>query len=75
MGFLNLDRNLRALAFPERDDLEPGPITWLSHSGSVCTALLHKCRHPSPAHFDVCDLPTNQRRSEPKSATLPSAVR
>ena len=34
-------RSSRALAFPERDDLEPGPITWLSHSGSVFTALLH----------------------------------
>ncbi len=44
MGFLNLDRNLRALAFPERDDLRPGPITWLSHSGSVFTALLHNRR-------------------------------
>ncbi|MCP3998110.1 MAG: CoA-binding protein, partial [bacterium] len=44
MGFLNLDRNLRALAFPERDDLRPGPITWLSHSGAVFTALLHNQR-------------------------------
>lgn len=44
MGFLNLGHNLRALAFPERDDLEPGPITWLSHSGSVFTALLHNQR-------------------------------
>jgi len=44
MGFLNLESNLRALAFPERDDLQPGPITWLSHSGSVFTALLHNQR-------------------------------
>ena len=44
MGFLNLENNLRALAFPERDDLRPGPITWLSHSGSVFTALLHNQR-------------------------------
>jgi acyl-CoA synthetase (NDP forming) len=44
MGFLNLDSNLRALAFPERDDLRPGPITWLSHSGSAFTALLHNQR-------------------------------
>jgi len=44
MGFVNLDENLRALAFPERDDLQPGPITWLSHSGSVFTALLHNQR-------------------------------
>lgn len=44
MGFLNLEGNLRALAFAERDDLQPGPITWLSHSGSVFTALLHNQR-------------------------------
>jgi len=44
MGFLNLESNLRALAFPEREDLQPGPITWLSHSGSVFTALLHNQR-------------------------------
>jgi acyl-CoA synthetase (NDP forming) len=44
MGFLSFDGNLRALAFPERDDLQPGPITWLSHSGSVFTALLHNQR-------------------------------
>ena len=44
MGFLNLESDLRALAFPERDDLQPGPITWLSHSGSVFTALLHNQR-------------------------------
>jgi len=44
MGFLNLPGNLRALAFPERDDLRPGSITWLSHSGSVFTALLHNQR-------------------------------
>jgi len=44
MGFLNLGNNLRALAFPERDDLEPGPISWFSHSGSVFTALLHNKR-------------------------------
>jgi len=44
MGFLNLDTSLRAVAFPERDDLDAGSITWLSHSGSVFTALLHNQR-------------------------------
>ena len=44
MGFLNLESNLRALAYPEREDLQPGSITWLSHSGSVFTALLHNQR-------------------------------
>jgi acyl-CoA synthetase (NDP forming) len=41
MGFVNVDRRLRALAFHEREDLEPGPIAWLSHSGSAFSALLH----------------------------------
>lgn len=44
MGFVNVERGLRALAFVERDDLEPGPITWLSHSGSAFSALLHNDR-------------------------------
>ena len=50
MGFLSLESNLRALAFPERDDLQPGGITWLSHSGSVFTALLHNQRG---LHFNL----------------------
>ena len=45
MGFVNLEHNLRALAFEERPDLEPGPIAWISHSGSAYTALLHNDRH------------------------------
>jgi acetate---CoA ligase (ADP-forming) len=44
MGFLNLDRRLRALAFHEREDLEPGPIAMISHSGSAFSALLHNQR-------------------------------
>ncbi|MGH2736779.1 MAG: CoA-binding protein, partial [Actinomycetota bacterium] len=44
MGFVDVERGLRALAFPERDDLKSGPITWLSHSGSAFTALLHNDR-------------------------------
>lgn len=44
MGFLNVERRLRALAFAERDDLEPGPIAWISHSGSAFSALLHNER-------------------------------
>jgi acyl-CoA synthetase (NDP forming) len=44
MGFLNLERRLRALAFHEREDLEPGRIAWLSHSGSAFSALLHSQR-------------------------------
>jgi acyl-CoA synthetase (NDP forming) len=44
MGFLNLERRLRALAFHEREDLEPGGIACLSHSGSAFSALLHSQR-------------------------------
>ncbi len=44
MGFVNLETKLRALAFEERPDLEPGPIAWISHSGSAFTALLHNDR-------------------------------
>ena len=44
MGFLNLERRLRALAFHEREDLEPGGIAWISHSGSAFSALLHSQR-------------------------------
>ena len=44
MGFVDVERRLRALAFKEREDLEPGPVTWLSHSGSAFSALLHNDR-------------------------------
>src|SRR5438874_10241854 len=44
MGFLNLETGLRALGFEERDDLAPGGVTWISHSGSAFTALLHTDR-------------------------------
>src|SRR5215208_2608084 len=41
MGFADVERGLRALAFDERADLEPGIVTWISHSGSAFSALLH----------------------------------
>ena len=44
MGFVNFDRGLRALAFEESFELQPGPIAWISHSGSAFTALLHNDR-------------------------------
>ena len=44
MGFANFDRSLRALAFAEESGLEPGPISWITHSGSAFTALLHNDR-------------------------------
>jgi len=39
-----VERRLRAVAFAEREDLEPGPIAFLSHSGSVFSALLRNDR-------------------------------
>ena len=44
MGFANFDRRLRALAFAEEEDLDSGPISWITHSGSAFTALLHNDR-------------------------------
>jgi acyl-CoA synthetase (NDP forming) len=41
MGFADIERGLRALAFEERADLEPGNVAWISHSGSAFSALLH----------------------------------
>jgi acetate---CoA ligase (ADP-forming) len=41
MGFVDVERGLRALAFEERADLEPGNVAWFSHSGSAFSALLH----------------------------------
>src|SRR5438105_2049372 len=44
MGFLNVDRRLRACGFSEPEDLEPGPVTLITHSGSVFSAFLHNDR-------------------------------
>jgi acyl-CoA synthetase (NDP forming) len=41
MGFADVEHGLRALAFEERQDLEPGNVAWISHSGSAFSALLH----------------------------------
>jgi acetate---CoA ligase (ADP-forming) len=41
MGFADIEHGLRALAFEERADLEPGNVAWISHSGSAFSALLH----------------------------------
>jgi acyl-CoA synthetase (NDP forming) len=50
MGFLDVERGLRALAFEERADLEPGNVAWISHSGSAFSALLHAERG---VHFNL----------------------
>src|ERR687893_159293 len=35
MGFADIERGLRALAFEERADLEPGNVAWMAHSGAL----------------------------------------
>ncbi len=44
MGFANVEGNVRALGFYEPEDLRPGPLTFISHSGSAFSALLHNDR-------------------------------
>src|ERR687889_628468 len=50
MGFVYVELGLRALAFEERADLEPGNVAWISHSGSAFSALLHAERG---IHFNL----------------------
>ena len=45
MGFLNLERRLRACGFYEPKDLPPGGIAFITHSGSAFSALLHNDRN------------------------------
>ena len=45
MGFVNVERRLRATGWYEPKPLEPGGITFISHSGSAFVALLHNDRH------------------------------
>jgi acyl-CoA synthetase (NDP forming) len=44
MGFVNVERSLRATGWAEPERLEPGPIAYVSHSGSAFAALLHNHR-------------------------------
>jgi acyl-CoA synthetase (NDP forming) len=44
MGFMNVERGLRACGFLEPAGLEPGGICFLTHSGSVFSAVLHNDR-------------------------------
>src|SRR4249920_3933769 len=39
MGFLNEAHHLRATGFATPDDIRPGPVTFISHSGSAFAAL------------------------------------
>ena len=40
MGFWNVRRGLRAMGYTERDDLPVGPVSLVTHSGSVFSTLL-----------------------------------
>jgi acetate---CoA ligase (ADP-forming) len=44
MGFVNVERGLRATGWYEPEELEPGSIAFISHSGSAYAALLHNDR-------------------------------
>jgi acyl-CoA synthetase (NDP forming) len=44
MGFLNLEQRLRVCGFHQPFDLEAGPVAFLSHSGSLFSAMLHNRR-------------------------------
>jgi acyl-CoA synthetase (NDP forming) len=44
MGFVNVERGLRATGWEEPDRLEPGGITFVSHSGSAFAAFMHNAR-------------------------------
>ena len=44
MGFVNVARGIRALGYIEQHPLRPGPISLVTHSGSVFSALLRTHR-------------------------------
>jgi acetate---CoA ligase (ADP-forming) len=45
MGFVNLERRVRALGFYEPKDAPVGGATFLSHSGSAFSAMIHNDRN------------------------------
>ncbi len=44
MGFVNLSSHVRATGFLTPDDLRPGPVTFISHSGSAYDAVIFNDR-------------------------------
>lgn len=44
MGFVNVERGVRLCGFHQPRDLVPGGVTFLSHSGSLFSAMLHNRR-------------------------------
>ncbi len=45
MGFVNVTAGVRAVGYVERDTLPRGPVAFISHSGSVFSAVLRTRRH------------------------------
>ncbi len=44
MGFLNIEHRVRVCGFYQPPELRPGGVTFLSHSGSLFSAMLHSRR-------------------------------
>ena len=44
MGFLNVEERIRVCGFYQPEDLRPGGVAFLSHSGSLFSAMLHNQR-------------------------------
>lgn len=45
MGFVNVTTGLRSIGYIEREQLRPGPVAFITHSGSVFSAMLRTRRH------------------------------
>jgi acetate---CoA ligase (ADP-forming) len=45
MGFVNVTAGVRAIGYIERNPLPSGPVAFISHSGSVFSAVLRTRRH------------------------------
>ncbi len=45
MGFVDVERGVRVTGYYQPWGLRPGPVAFLSHSGSLFSALLHNHRH------------------------------
>ncbi|HSK97210.1 MAG TPA: acetate--CoA ligase family protein [Euzebyales bacterium] len=71
MGFVHVERRLWATGYDQPLDLEPGAVTFLSHSGSLFTALLHNRRR---VRFNLV-VSTGQELVTPMADYLAYAVR
>ena len=64
MGFVNVEERLRICGFYQPDILEPGGISFLSHSGSLFSAMLHNRRRLSFNLVVSTGLEQNTRMSD-----------